>query len=215
MGNGYHGKVLHVDLTEHRSWVEELQDLFYRKYLGAGSLASHFLLRDLRPGVDPLGPENLLVCMTSVLTGQPLSGLNRYTVAGKSPLTGGFGESEAGGYWGPELKRTGFDGIIVHGRSEHPVYLFVHDGECEIRSASNYWGRLAHEVQEGLEQELGDRRICVLQTGIAGENRVLYSALVNQLRHFNGRTGLGAVMASKNLKAIVVRGHERVEPADR
>ena len=214
MRNGYNGKILHVDLTASRSWVEEPAELIYRAYLGGSALSSYFLLRDLKPGVDPLGPDNLLIFMTSVINGLPLSGANRYSAAGKSPLTGGFGEAEAGGYWGPELKMAGFDGVIIHGRAARPVYLFVHDGQCEIRDAGRYWGQLSGEVQEGLETELGDKRICVLQTGVAGENGVRFAAIVNQLRHFHGRAGLGAVMASKNLKAVVVRGRERVTPAD-
>jgi aldehyde:ferredoxin oxidoreductase len=214
MRSGYNGRILHIDLTEERWWTEELDDLVYRKYLGGSALSSYFLLRELEPGVEPLGPDNLLILMTSVINGLPLSGANRYSAAGKSPLTGGFGESEAGGYWGPELKRTGFDGIIVHGRAERPVYIFVHDGECEIRDASRYWGQLSGEVQDGLEDEIGDGRIRVLQTGVAGENGVRFAALTNQLRHFHGRTGLGAVMGSKNLKAVVVRGRERLTIAD-
>jgi len=215
MAQSYNGKVLHVDLTDGRQWTEELSELIYRRHLGGGALATYFMLRDLKPGIDPLGPENELIFMTSVINGLPLSGANRYTAAGKSPLTGGFGEAEAGGYWGPELKRTGFDGIIVHGRAATPVYLYIHEGQCDIRDASHYWGKLAGDVQDGLEAELGDNRICVLQTGIGGEKQVLYAAIVNQLRHFHGRAGLGAVMGSKNLKAIVTRGRERVAPEDR
>jgi aldehyde:ferredoxin oxidoreductase len=215
MPKSYNGKILHVDLTEERWWVEELDEKIYRRYLGGGALATYFMLRDMKPGIDPLGPENLLIFMTSVINGLPLSGANRYTAAGKSPLSGGFGEAEAGGYWGPEFKRTGFDGAIIHGRAAKPVYLYVNDGACEIRDASKYWGKLADEVQEGLEEELGDSRITVLQTGIAGENGVLYAAIVNQLRHFHGRAGLGAVMGSKNLKAIVARGKERIAAEER
>ncbi|MBX2997471.1 MAG: aldehyde ferredoxin oxidoreductase family protein [Caldilineaceae bacterium] len=215
MPKSYNGKILHVDLSDGRWWVEELDEKIYRRYLGGGALATYFMLRDMKPGIDPLGPENLLIFMTSVINGLPLSGANRYTAAGKSPLSGGFGEAEAGGYWGPEFKRTGFDGAIIHGRAEKPVYLYVHDSQCEIRDASHYWGKLADEVQEGLEEELGDSRITVLQTGIAGENGVLYAAIVNQLRHFHGRAGLGAVMGSKNLKAIVARGKERIAAEER
>ena len=215
MAHSYNGKILHVDLTEGRSWVEEPDELIYRKYLGGGALSTYFMLRDIKPGIDPLGPENNLIFMTSVINGLPLSGANRYTAAAKSPLTGGFGEAEAGGYWGPELKRSGFDGIIVHGESETPVYLYVHDGECEIRDASKYWGQMAGEVQDALEADLNDKRIAVLQCGPAGENKVLYAAIVNQLRHFHGRAGLGAVMGSKKLKAIVVRGRERIAPNSR
>lgn len=215
MPQSYNGKILHVDLTDGRSWVEEPDELVYRKYLGGGALSTYFMLRDIKPGVDPLGPENKLIFMTSVINGLPLSGANRYTAAAKSPLTGGFGEAEAGGFWGPELKRTGFDGIIVHGEAAQPVYLYIHDGECEIRDAGKYWGQLAGEVQDALEEDLDDKRICVLQCGPAGENKVLYAAIVNQLRHFHGRAGLGAVMGSKKLKAIVVRGRERIAPESR
>ncbi len=215
MPQSYNGKVLHVDLTDQRTWVEEPDELIYRRYLGGGALSTYFMLRDIKPGIDPLGPENKLIFMTSVINGLPLSGANRYTAAAKSPLTGGFGEAEAGGFWGPELKRTGYDGIIVHGQAQKPVYLYIHDGECEFRDASKYWGQLAGEVQDGLEEELKDKRICVVQTGLGGENQVLYAAIVNQLRHFHGRAGLGAVMGSKKLKAIVVRGRERIAPASR
>jgi aldehyde:ferredoxin oxidoreductase len=215
MRNGYNGKILHVDLTESRWWVEEPDELIYRTYLGGSALSSYFLLRDLKPGVDPLGLDNLLIFMTSVINGLPLSGANRYSAAGKSALTGGFGESEAGGYWGPELKMSGFDGIVVRGRAAHPVYLFVHDGQCEILDARRYWGQLSGEVQDGLIEELGDKRIRVLQVGVAGENGVRFAAITNQLRHFHGRAGLGAVMGSKNLKAIVTRGRERVTTADK
>jgi aldehyde:ferredoxin oxidoreductase len=215
MPTSYHGKILHVNLSDSSQWIEELGEVLYRKYLGGSALGAYLLLRDLKPGIDPLGPENILVVMTSVINGLPLSGANRYSVLAKSPLTGGFGEAEAGGYWGPELKRTGFDGVVVHGKAEKPVYLFIHDEQCEIRDASPYWGKLSDEVQEGLEAELGDKKICVLQTGIGGENGVLYAAICNQLRHFHGRSGLGAVMGSKNLKAIAVRGKERLSPSDR
>jgi aldehyde:ferredoxin oxidoreductase len=214
MGESYNGKILHVDLTEGLWWPEELDDLLYRKYLGGNALSAHFLLRALQPGVDAMSPENLLIFMTSVINGLPLSGANRYCAAGKSPLTGAFGASQAGGYWGPELKAAGFDGIVVHGRAACPAYLFVHDGDCEIRDATRYWGQLSGEVQDGLEAEIGDKRVRVLQTGVAGEKGVRFAAMTNQLRHFHGRTGLGAVMGSKNLKAIVVRGTGKVAPVD-
>lgn len=215
MRNGYNGQVLHVDLAEERWWAEELDESIYRAYLGGSALASYFLMREIPPGIDALSPSNVLIFMTSVINGLPLSGANRYTAAAKSPLTDGFGESEAGGFWGPELKMTGFDGIIVHGSAKKPLYLFVHDDDCEFRDASSYWGQLSGEVQDGLEAEIGDKRIRVLQTGLAGENGVLFAAMTNQLRHFHGRSGLGAVMGSKNLKAIVVRGRKKLTTADR
>ena len=213
--SGYHGKILKVDLTSGTHEVEEVPEVIYRRYLGGGALASYFLLRDLPAGVDPLGPQNMLVFMTSVINGNSLSGANRYTAAAKSPLSGGYGEAEAGGYWGPELKAAGYDGVIITGAAEQPVYLYVKDGSVEIRDAAPYWGKLASEVQDALEADLGDKRIRVLQCGIAGENLVRYAAIVNQCRHFHGRAGLGAVMGSKKLKAIVVRGKEFPRPVDR
>jgi aldehyde:ferredoxin oxidoreductase len=213
--SGYSGKILRVDLSTGKHEVEEVPEVIYRRYLGGGALASYFLLRDLPPGVDPLGPDNMLIFMTSVINGTSISGANRYTAAAKSPLSGGYGEAEAGGYWGPELKATGYDGIIVTGAAARPVYLFIKEGNVEIRDAAPYWGRKASEVQEALEQDLGDRRIRVLQIGISGERLVRYAAIVNQCRHFHGRAGLGAVMGSKKLKAIVVRGKDAPRPVDR
>ncbi|MFH1570916.1 MAG: aldehyde ferredoxin oxidoreductase family protein, partial [Gemmatimonadota bacterium] len=212
---GYNGKILRVNLTSGAVATEEPGPALYRRYLGGGGLGCYYLLREVPAGADPLGPDNKLIFMTSVLNGTPLSGCNRYSAVAKSPLTGGFGEAEAGGFWGPELKAAGFDGIIVEGEAAAPVYLYVHDGQAEIRDATAHWGKLADAVQHGLEQELGDERIRVLQTGIAGENRVRFAAIVNQLRHFHGRAGLGAVMGAKRLKAIVCRGKGRQETADR
>jgi aldehyde:ferredoxin oxidoreductase len=199
-------RLLHVDLTTRETRVEVIPEAIVRQHLGGGALAAYLLLRDLPPGADPLGPDNKLVFMTSIINGLSLSGTNRYTAAAKSPLTGGYGESEAGGWWGPELRSAGYEGIMVHGKAATPVYLWIKDGQVEFRDASAYWGRLSGEVQDGIEKELGDKRVRVLQTGIAGERGVRYAAIVNQLKHFHGRSGLGAVMGAKNLKAIAVRG---------
>ena len=129
-------------------------------------------------------------------------------------MTGAFGESEAGGYWGPELKAAGYDGIIVKGQADAPVYLQVSNQTVELRDAAPYWGKLAHEVEDGIRAELGDKLYRIIQTGIAGENKVRYASIVNELKHFNGRCGLGAVMGAKNLKAIACRGKLRMQPAD-
>jgi aldehyde:ferredoxin oxidoreductase len=201
-------KILHIDLGSRETRVEEIPETVLRKHLGGGALACHLLLRDLPPGVDPLGSDNILVFTTSVINGLSLSGSNRYTAAAKSPLTGGYGESEAGGWWAPELRAAGYDGLVIRGQAEHPVYLWIKDGQVEFRDARPYWGKLSGEVQDGLEQELGDKRIRVLQTGVAGERGVKFAAIVNQLKHFHGRAGLGAVMGSKRLKAIAVRGNK-------
>ncbi len=215
MEPGITAKMLHVDLTSRQTWIEEIPERVLRTYPGGGALACYLLLRDMAPGVDPLGPDNLLVFTTSVTNGLSLSGTNRYTAAAKSPLTGGYGESEAGGWWGPELRAAGYDGLVIRGRAESPVYLWIKDGEVAFRDARPYWGRLSGEVQEGLERELGDRRIRVLQTGVAGERGVRFAAIVNQLKHFHGRCGLGAVMGAKRLKAIAVRGTKPPQAKDK
>jgi aldehyde:ferredoxin oxidoreductase len=212
---GVTAKILHVDLSTRTTRVEEIPEPVLRRHLGGGGLAAYLLLRDMPPGVDPLGPDNVLVFTTSIINGLSLSGTNRYTAAAKSPLTGGYGESEAGGWWAPELRAAGYDGIAVRGRAASPVYLWIKDGQVEFRDAGSYWGKLSGEVQEGLEQELGDKRIRVLQTGISGERGVRFAAIVNQLKHFHGRCGLGAVMGAKNLKAIAVRGSKINAPVDK
>jgi aldehyde:ferredoxin oxidoreductase len=208
-------KLLHIDLTTRQTRSEELSETVTRKYLGGGALAAWLLLREIPPGVDPLGPDNVLVFTTSVINGMSLSGTNRYTAAAKSPLTGAYGESEAGGWWAPELRAAGWDGLVIRGRAEAPVYLWIKDDKVEFRDASAYWGKLSGDVQDGLEQELGDKRIRVLQTGIAGERGVRFAAIVNQLKHFHGRCGLGAVMGAKNLKAIAVRGSKPPTAVDK
>src|SRR3989475_3779895 len=204
MASGVTAKVLHVDLSARQTRVEELPEVTVRKHLGGGALACHLLLRDMPAGVDALGPDNVLVFMTSVINGLSLSGTNRYTAAAKSPLTGGYGESEAGGWWGPELRAAGWDGVVVHGKAETPTYVWIKDDKVEFRDAAGHWGKLSGDVQDGLEAELGDKRIRVMQCGVAGENLVRFAAIVNQLKHFHGRSGLGARMGSKNFKAIVV-----------
>ena len=140
MPNGYHGKILHVELTEGRVWIEEPEAAFYRKYMGGTNIGMHYILEKMKPGADPLGPDNVLTIMLSVLTGAPFSGQSRMSINAKSPLTGAIGDSQAGGFFPAELKYAGFDGIVVTGESDHPVYLWVHDGEAELRDASHLWG---------------------------------------------------------------------------
>jgi aldehyde:ferredoxin oxidoreductase len=214
MPGGYAGRLLRIDLTTRTTCTEPLDELLLRRYLGGGLLAAYFLLRETPAGQDPYDPAAPLIFMTSAMNGTALSGANRYAAVAKSPLTGGFGETEAGGYWGPALKQAGFDGLIITGRSERPTYLAIWDGQCEFRDASRYWGQLSGEVEDGIKADLKDQRVVVLQTGVAGEHRVRYAAMVNNCRHFHGRCGLGAVMGAKNLKAIAVGGKQKFPPAD-
>ncbi len=214
MPYGYNGKVLRVDLDAESINVEEPQDITYSRYLGGGTLALNYLLRELEAKSNPLGPENLLVFAGSVIAGTPATGLSRFSAAAKSPLTGAFGEAEAGGWWIPELKFAGFDAIVIKGRASKPVYLWVHDGEAEIRDAGHLWGKETKETEEGIRGELGDERVRVALIGPSGEKLVKFACILNELKHAHGRTGLGAVMGSKNLKAIAVRGKKRMKVAD-
>jgi aldehyde:ferredoxin oxidoreductase len=210
MKGPFNGKFLHVDLTAGTTTVEEVPTLTYRLYLGGAAMAAYLLNRELQPGADPLGPENVLVFATSPANGVPLSGSTRFSAAAKSPLSGGYGEAEAGGWWGPELKLAGFDAIILKGVAPRPVYLWIGDGQVELREAAHLWGKRSGDVQDTLKAET-DARARVLQCGIAGERGVRFANIVNELKHFNGRCGLGAVMGSKRLRAIAVRGHGKLE----
>ena len=203
---GYNGKILRVDLTSGTIRTEEPGELVYRTYLGGGGLATYYLLRELKPGIDPLSADNILIFASSVISGAPIAGMVRYTVAAKSPLTGAYGEAEAGGFWGPELKFSGFDAIVITGKAEKPCYLWINDGKAEIRSAERVWGLETGLAQEAIREEVGEKRARVALIGPAGENLVRYACVVNELKHANGRTGMGAVMGSKNLKAVAVRG---------
>src|SRR5215471_541836 len=212
--HGYWNKILHVNLGDQRTWIEEPGDVFFRRYAGGRGLIAHYLLKHVPRGADPLGPDNILVIAPGVITGAPVPGAGRHSVGAKSPLTGGFGESESGGYWGAELKRAGWDGIVVHGVSATPVYLWINDGAIEIRDASHLWGKITGEVEDAILAELGDPRIRVAQIGPAGENLVRFASIANDLNEVAGRTGMGAVMGSKRLKAVAVRGKTPVKIAD-
>ncbi len=206
---GTPAKILRVDLTQCTWEIESISEDFYRTYPGGKALAGYILLTEMPANVDPLSPENILVIANGLLTGAPVSTATRFTISARSPLTDAYGESEAGGFWGPELKMAGFEAIVVKGKSPEPVYLWIQDGEVEIRPARHLWGQNAAEAQEAIRTELDDNKIRVLQIGPGGENLVRYAAVTNDLRHFNGRNGMGAVMGSKNLKAVAVRGRTR------
>lgn len=214
MPYGYYGKILLVDLTAGRLEVEEPDETFYRKYMGGSAMGTYYLLKHTPPGADPLGPENTLSLMVGVVTGAPISGQSRVAATAKSPVTGLVGDSQAGGFWPAELKAAGFDGIVIRGWAARPVYLWLHDGEAELRDAGHLWGRFTADVEDAVREELGDGRIQVLQCGPAAERGVRFGALINHANRANGRTGMGTVMASKNLKAVAVRGRGRPQLAD-
>src|SRR5512143_1809139 len=205
MPYGYDGKILHVDLTKGSLTVEEPNEAFYRKYLGGSAMGMHYILRDMPQGADPLGPENVLTLMAGVTTGAPISGQSRLNANAKSPISGGIGDSQSGGFFPAELKFAGFDGIVIKGKSPKPVYLALVDGKAELRDAAHLMGKKTGEVDDILHKEV-DPKAEILQHGIAAERGVLFSSLVSMSNRNHGRTGMGLVMASKNLKAVVVRG---------
>ena len=215
MNYGIHGKILHVDLTLGEKWIEQLADEVYRLLVGGRALVSYLMLRDTPQGIDALSPDNLLIFAPGILQGSNLPGTGRHGLGSKSPLTGALGSSEVGGWWGHEFKRTGYDALIIHGRATTPKYLWINDGEVEIRPANHLWGGKTNPVQNAIRSELGDERVRVAQIGPAGENLVRYAAVMHDVSRAAGRNGLGAVMGSKNLKAVAVRGSTRVQVAQR
>lgn len=215
MPHGYHGNILHVDLTHAKCHIEHPDEAFYRKYMGGSALGLYYLLKFTPAGTSALDPENTLVIALSVITGAPVSGLSRVTVVARSPLSGAVGDSQAGGYFPAEMKFSGFDAVVIRGKAAKPMYLWLHHGEAELKPADHLWGLDTLTVETMLKQELSDHKVEVLQCGPAGENGVLYAALINAASRANGRTGMGAVMGSKNLKAIAVRGRQRPSLADR
>jgi aldehyde:ferredoxin oxidoreductase len=214
MAYGYCGKILHVDLAVGELKVEEPRDSFYRKYLGGSAMGLYYILKKMPAGADPLGPDNVFTVFAGPTTGAAISGQSRASANARSPLSGAIGDSQAGGFWPAELKFAGFDGIVVTGQASEPVYLWLHDGVAELRPADHLWGKETGEVEQTIRTELGDKRIQVLQAGPAGERGVRFAALINNANRAHGRSGMGAVMASKGLKAIAVRGHKRPELAD-
>jgi aldehyde:ferredoxin oxidoreductase len=212
--NGYWGKILKVDLSSGEITVEKPPESFYRRYLGGSGLVGYYLLKDVPKGADPLGPENVLIFAAGPVTGVPLAGAGRNTMGAKSPLTGGYGEADVGGFFGAELRHAGYDAVVIRGRASTPVYLWIHDGEAELRPADKIWGSKTLECQEAVRAELGDERVRLAMIGPGGEKMVRYACVMNDVTRAAGRTGLGAVMGSKHLKAVAARGRAAVPLAD-
>lgn len=213
--NGFMGKILHVDLTNKRLEVETPSEAFYRQYIGGSLMGLYYLWHKTPKGSEPLSPENTLVFAVSAPTGLPVSGQSRCTVTCLSPSSGGVSDSQAGGFWPAELKFAGFDGIVITGASAEPVYLWIKDGKYELRDATHLWGKPTLEVDAILKEEVGERRAEIAQIGRAGEKMSYFASIMNMSNRAWGRTGVGAVMGSKKLKAIVVRGTGKVIPADK
>ncbi|HEY8347363.1 MAG TPA: aldehyde ferredoxin oxidoreductase family protein [Symbiobacteriaceae bacterium] len=207
------GRILYVDLTTGVIRTETLSPECYRKYPGGSCLAMYLLWKHCPPGADPLGPGNPLIFAVSPTTGLQISGQSRMVVAAKSPVTGGAGDSQCGGYFPAEMRAAGVDALVFLGRSPEPVYLFLKDGSAELRPARHLWGKETKTVEAMMRAECKDDRVQIAQVGPAGENQVRFASVIHMASRAAGRTGMGAVMGSKNLKAVVVRGTTRVRPA--
>jgi len=207
--SGFMGKILRVDLAHRKASVEPLPGGDAALLLGRCGLATKYLFEELRPGTDPLGPENKLIFMSGPLTGTLSPSSGKYNAVTKSPLTGLWGQSGSGGKWGRELKRSGYDGIIIEGASEKPVCLVINDGKVEFRDAAELWGKNVFDTTTMLEQELG-KGFCIACIGTGGENLVRYATIMNERHRALGRGGFGAVMGSKKLKAVAVKGDRKI-----
>ncbi len=209
MSFGYNNKILMVDLSTGEMNVEEPGDKFYRMYLGGSGLGIYYCMRDIPKGADPLGPDNVLALSAGVVTGAPVMASSRIAANAKSPVTGGIGDSQGGGYFGNTLKFAGFDAVIVKGKAQKPVYILLEDGKAEIKDASHIWGMTTKDYEKTLRDEVS-RDVYVCGIGPAGENMCTYACIINERKHANGRTGMGAVMGSKNLKCIAAIGKKPV-----
>jgi len=211
---GVAGKILRVDLTSQTFTTEQPDERFYRTYLGGAGFVSYFLLREVPQGIDAFDPQNKLIFALGPITGLPMPGATRDCVGAKSPLTGGYSKSECGGFFPMALKKTGYDAVIVEGKAERPVYLLVTDRTVEIRDATHLWGKTVLDTRDAIAAETGQKTIRTAAIGPAGENLVRFACIMNDVKEANGRGGLGAVMGSKNLKAIAASGGWTPDVAD-
>ncbi|MBI4765279.1 MAG: hypothetical protein HY787_11815 [Deltaproteobacteria bacterium] len=214
MKGGYTGKMLFVDLTQGKIEEKELTEEMAKRFIGGYGIGARILYDLMKPGVDPLGPDNVIGFVTGPLNGTGAFLGARYTVVCKSPVTGGWNDANSGGFFAPELKKAGYDAVFISGASDKPVYLWIKDGKAEIRDAFKLWGKDAVETHEALVTEIGDRMLRAALIGPSGEKLSLMACVMNDYHRAAGRGGLGAVMGSKKLKAVVVRGTGQVPIAD-
>ncbi len=212
---GYHGKIARINLSTGKISVENIDENFAKKWLGTRGFGIHTLLKEIEPKVDPLSEGNKIIYSTGPLTGTAAPTGGRYMVITKSPLTGYIAMANSGGFFGAELKFAGWDYLIVEGKSENPVYISIKDDDIEIKDASHIWGKKVSETEKILLEEFGDKHGQIASIGPAGENLVKFSAIMNNGHRAAARGGVGAVMGSKKLKAIIVRGHNKTPLADR
>ncbi len=199
-------KIAYINLTEGEVEIKPIPIKLRKMFLGGRGLDAYLMYNHIEPGIDPLGADNVALVSAGVLVGTLASASARTHIAGKSPLTGFFGSTNMGGFFAPEMRWAGFDHLVIKGKAAKPVYLWLHNGEIEIRDASNIWGKDVRDTQEIIREELGDRDIKILTIGLAGEKMVRYASVMTEIKNAGGRTGMGALLGSKNLKAIAVRG---------
>ena len=214
MSNGFTGTVLRVNLSTGAIEKQKFDEDFYRMYMGGGALGTYFLLKETASDIDALAEQNILTIAPGVTTGAPVSGVSRCCVTALSPVTGAIGDSQTGGNIGPMIKRAGYDAIVISGKSKTPVYLLVEGQDVQIKQASHLQGQNVLDVYDVLTKELGGGKLSILQCGPAGEKLVRFACLVADLNDVAGRTGMGAVFGSKNLRAIAVRGENKINFAD-
>jgi len=211
---GLKGQILRVNLTDDKSSVETLSENDARKFLGGRGLAINLLYTELKRGIDPLGPDNKLVIAVGPINAVGIPGDTRFVVAGKSPLTGIWGEANCSGWFADGLKKSGYDALIIEGTANSPVYLWIKDDDVEIRNAKHLWGKWTVETESLIKEEVGFKDAAVIAEGPAAENLVKYAAVTHTGHRAAGRTGLGAVMGSKKLKAIAAKGTKEIIVAD-
>lgn len=210
---GYWKKLLRVNLTTGQITTEEIPEEIIAKYMGAKGIGAYYFIKGLRKGIDPLSPENRIVMATGPFQGTDIQSTGRFATITKSPLTGIFLDTYCGGMFGPSLKRSGFDLVVIEGRSERPVYISINDNTVQIKDAESLWGKNTAETEEILKDKEG-KASHIVSIGVAGENKVLFSCLISDRRRAAGRGGAGAVFGSKNLKAVVANGAMKVSVAD-
>jgi aldehyde:ferredoxin oxidoreductase len=199
-------KIAFIDLSSGNIETRPIPIEMRKKFIGSRGLDAYLLYNHIKPGVDALSPDNVAIVSAGLLVGTPASAACRVHVCGKSPLTNFYGSCNGGGFFTPELRWAGFDHLVITGKSPKPVYLFVHNGKIEIRDAKNVWGQYVADTQRIIRDELGDREVKTLTIGPGGEKMVRFANVMTGPKNSGGRTGMGAVLGSKNLKAVAARG---------
>lgn len=212
--NGYHGRILEIDLNNQTTKDLPLSEDFCKTYIGGATMAAALIYDRITPDTDPLSPENPIVMATGPFTGSPIPMVSRYAIGGVSPLTGFWGEATSGGTFPFRLKGAGWDGIIVTGRADKPVYLYLNDGQAEIRDAKNLWGKDSYQTRKIIKNGAPDSKLSVACIGQAGEKLIKYACVMNDRGRAAGRCGMGALMGSKNLKAVAASGNQQPKYAD-